>query len=345
LRVLTRQELTAALAARQGLDTRWRTTPAEAIRRLTPLQGQEAPAPFIGLAARLEGFEREHLEAAFDAREVVKTTIMRTTLHVAAAADYPAYAQLSRQPRMRTWRKTYPHLDEREVTSELTRWFEESPRTNAEVREKVGGYEGVTHDPWTPVIFARSLLPLVQLPPAGHWRDKGRDARFIVDPRPLPDPAEAAALVLERYLDAFGPASKRDVAMWSGVAQRDFDFTRVPTVSYRDEKGVELLDLPGREIPPATTTLPPRFLGAFDQILLAHADRDRIIPPELQPLQLPVAGTQTVTVDGRVAASWTIEDGRIVITPHTDLPRTAVREEALRLARLVEARPEVEFSP
>jgi Winged helix DNA-binding domain len=334
LRVLTRQELTAALAARQGLNERWRTTPAEAIRRLTPLQGQEAPAPYVGLAARVEGFERQDLEAAFDAREVVKTTIMRLTLHVAAAAEYPAYAQLCRQPRLRTWRKTYPHLDEAAVIRELRAWFDEAPRTNAEVRETVGAYEGVAHDPWTPVIFARSLLPLVQLPPAGHWRDKGRDARFVVDPRPLPDPADAAALVLERYLDAFGPASKRDVAMWSGAAQRDFDFTRVPTVSYRDEKGVELLDLPGREIP-RPTSLPPRFLGAFDQVLLAHADRDRIIPPEIQPLQLPVAGAQTVTVDGRVAASWTIEDGRIAITPHADFPREAVREEALRTARFV----------
>jgi hypothetical protein len=343
LRVLTRQELTAALAARQGLKEPWRVTPAEAIRRLTPLQGQEARAPFIGLAARVDGFKREHLEAAFDAREVVKSTIMRMTLHVAAAAEYPAYAQLSRQPRMRTWRKTYPHLDEHAVIEALRAWFDEAPRTNAEIRERVGAYEGVTHDPWTPIIFARSLLPLVQLPPAGHWRDKGRDARFVVDPRPLPDPADAAALVLERYLDAFGPASKRDVAAWSGAAQRDFDFTRVPTVAYRDEKDVELLDLPGREIP-RPTTLAPRFLGAFDQVLLAHADRDRIIPPEIQPLQLPVAGTQTVTVDGRVAASWTIDHGRIVITPHADLPRAAVREEALRVARFVEARPEVAFA-
>lgn len=345
MRVLTRQELTAALAARQGLhQDRWRTTPAEAIRRLTPLQGQEARAPYIGLAARLEHFAREDLEAAIDAREVVKTTIMRMTLHVAAASDYPAYAQLSRQPRLRTWRKTYPHLDEHEVSEELRAWFDQAPRTNAEIRERVGAYDGVAQVPWAPIILVRSLLPLVQLPPAGHWRDTGRDARFVVDPRPLPDPADAAALVLTRYLDAFGPASRRDVAAWSGAAQRDFDFTRVPTVSYRDEKDVELLDLPNREIP-EPTRLPPRFLGAFDQVLLAHADRDRIIPPELQPLQLPVAGAQTVTVDGRVAASWTLEDNRIVITPHADLPHKEVREEGLRLARLLDARPEVAFRP
>ena len=82
----------------------------------------------------------------------------------------------------------------------------------------------------------------------------------------------------------------------------------------------------------------------WDQPLLAYADRDRIIPPEIQPLQLTLSGDPTVTVDGRVAASWQVEDGRIVITPHADLPRAAVREEALRDARFLEARPEVSFS-
>ena len=87
MRVLTRAELTAALAARQLLLERARIPPAEAIRRLTPLQGQHPPAPFIALAARLDGFTRADLERAIDARSVVKTTIMRLTLHLAAATD------------------------------------------------------------------------------------------------------------------------------------------------------------------------------------------------------------------------------------------------------------------
>jgi hypothetical protein len=94
VRTLSRAELTAALAARQGLIERRRRSPAEAIRRLTPLQGQHPPAPYIALAARLDGFARPDLEAALAARRVVKTTLMRMTLHLAAADEYPAYAQL-----------------------------------------------------------------------------------------------------------------------------------------------------------------------------------------------------------------------------------------------------------
>ena len=343
MRTLTRPELTTALAARQMLLKRQRLPPAEAIRRLTPLQGQHSPAPYVALAARLDGFTRDDLEAAFAARTVVKTTIMRLTLHVAADADYPAYAQLTRQGQMRKWRKTYPHLDEARVTAELTKWFEE-PRSNSEIRERVRRYDGVTDEPWTSVIFARMLLPLVQLPPAGSWNDKRRSL-FVVDPRPRPDPADAAALVLARYLAAFGPASRRDAAAWAGVPQLDFAaaWERVPTVSYRDEHGTELLDLPDQPLPPASMPLPVRLLAHWDQPLLAYADRDRIIPPAVRPLKLTLSGDPTVTVDGRVAASWRVErDGdavQLIVTPHVEIRRAAsaeIRAEAKRTARFCE---------
>ena len=340
MRTLTRKELTAALAARQMLLERQSLTPAEAIRRLTPLQGQDPPAPYVALAARLDGFARADLQSAIERHSVVKTTIMRLTLHLVAGAEYPAYAQLARQARMRAWRKTYAHLDEAAVSAELRDWFAE-PHPNDEIRERVGRYEGVIHDAWTAVIFARTLLPLIQLPPAGFWRDRRRPS-FIVDPRSPPEPVEAAALVLSRYLAAFGPASHRDVAAWAGVAQRDFAaaWERLPTVSYRDEHGSELLDLPDQPLPPASTRLPVRLLARWDQPLLAYADRERIIPLDLQPLKLTLSGDATVTVDGRVAASWRLQrQGKTVevtIEPHAAIRRSAhaqIRAEAKRAAR------------
>jgi Winged helix DNA-binding domain len=343
VRTLTRPELTAGVAARQLLLRREPLAPAEAIRRLTPLQGQDSPAPYIALAARLDGFAREELETALTAREVLKTTIMRNTLHLVHADEYPAYAQLARQTRMRAWRKTYPHLDEEAVVAELGAWLRE-PRSNGEIRERVKRYEGVPDDEWSPIGFARMLLPLVQLPPAGHWRNRRRPS-FVLDPRPLPDPALAAALVLRRYLAAFGPASRRDAAAWAGVAQRDFAgaWEQVQTVSYRDEVGTELFDLPEQPLPPASTRLPVRFLSRWDQVLLAYADRERIIPAELGPLRLTLSGDQTVTVDGRVAASWQLQRStrsvKVVIEQHRPIPRSAraeVRAEAERIARFAE---------
>jgi hypothetical protein len=351
---LTRRELTAALAARQLLLERATLSPADAIRRLTPLQGQHPPAPYIALAARLEGFTRTALEADLEARAVVKTTIMRLTLHLAHAADYPAYAQLSRQTWLRKWHDTYPHIDEEKVVAELGAWLTE-PRTNAEIRERVKRYDGVADDPFAPIWFARILLPVVQLPPAGFYDDTRRNTAFVIDPRPRPTMVDAAELALRRYLVAFGPAQKRDVAAWAGAPQTSFAaaWDRLETVEYRDEEGRRLYDLPGLPLPPADTPLPPRLLGHWDQALLAYQDRERIIPPELKPLKLTLSGSPTVTVDGRVAASWdltrTNDTVTVTIEPHVEIAataRAAIRDEATRTARICEpgaARYEVAF--
>jgi len=342
VRTLSRRELTVALAARQMLLSRSRASPAEAIRRLTPLQGQHAPAPYLALAARVEGFAREQLETALADGSVVKSTLMRLTLHLAAAADYPAYHELARQARMRTWRNRYAHLDEGEVAASLAAWLRE-PRTNDDIRERVGRY-GVPSEGWEPVIFARTLLPLVQLPPAGFWNDRRRP-RFVVHPGPYPDPAAAATVVLRRYLAAFGPATRRDMAAWAGVAQRDFTeaLAQVRTVSYRGERDAELLDLPDQPLPPASTRLPVRLLANWDQPLLAYAQRERILPAELAHLQLTQNGKPTVTVDGRVAATWSLERdvarARVSVTPLVEISRAArreIREEAKRVALVCE---------
>ena len=234
-----------------------------------------------------------------------------------------------------------PGLDEERVAAELGKWLRE-PRTNSEIRERVRGYEGVSDEQWAPIVFARTLLPLVQLPPGGSWGDRGR-ASFVIDPRPLPDPVDAAAAgagALSRR-----PSARRAAATWppgpawpSATSPRRWRACRV--VTYRDERGTELLDLPGRPLPPESTPLPVRLLGRWDQPLLAYEDRERIIPAEVKPLRLTLSGDQTVTVDGRVAASWQLERQggavRVAVTPHVELRRAAraeIRAEAERTAR------------
>jgi hypothetical protein len=339
VRELSRRQLTVATADRQLLIERARLTPARAVRLLTPLQAQHPPAPYVALAARLEGFERARLEAAVGARTVMKTTIMRLTLHLVSGGDYPAYAQLCRHSRLRQMRSKYPEVDLERVTWDLSAWLRE-PRSNVEIRDRVRSHGGVPDEPWAPVLLARVLVPLVQLPPGGHWSDRGR-ASFVLDPRPLPDPDDAAALVLRRYLGAFGPASRRDATAWAGVAQRDLAgaWERVRTVSYADEHGTELLDLLRRALPPESTRLPVRFLARWDQPLLAYARRERVMPPEVQALKLTLSGDPTVTVEGRVAASWRVEragdTARLEVTPHLELSRdqrAEIRAEGERTA-------------
>ena len=309
----------------------------------------------MSLTARVEGFDPAKLETAISRGQVVKSTVMRATLHLCAASDYAAYAQVARQARLRTWRARYSHLDEKQVVTELGEWFGQ-PRSNDEIRERVRRFDGVSDEPWAPIGFARLLLPLVQLPPAGHRKDPRRPL-FAVHPAPLPPLLGATETVLRRYLAAFGPGSLADAAAWAGVAQRDLAqaWDSVAVVRYRDEAGRELGDLPRRSIPPAGTVPPVRFLARWDQALLAFADRDRILPPELVPLNLGLAGAQTVTVDGRIAASWTARADRgralVRVQPHFDLARSAVddiigegRRTGLALIPGAES-VEVSFSP
>jgi hypothetical protein len=341
--LLDRRQLTAALAARQGLLARFSLDPVEAIRRLTPLQAQHPPAPYVALAARVEGFTRDALEQAIDARQVVKTTLMRNTLHLVAADEYPAYAELARQARLRSWRRKYEHLDEERVVGELREWLRE-PRTNHDIRDRVGAIDGVPQTAFGPIDFARTVLPLVQLAPAGHWSD-ARRPRYAVDPRRPPSVAAAAMQIVRRYLAAFGPAARADAAAWAGVAQRDLTagFEGRDLVRFQDEAGRELYDLRDAPRPPGGTHLPVRLLARWDQALLAHADRERIIPSAILPHALTLSGDQTVTVDGRVAATWRIERERSLamlnVAPLADFPpatRAELREEAERTVRLAE---------
>ena len=166
-----------------------------------------------------------------------------------------------------------------------------------------------TDHEWHAVMFARTLLPLVQVPPAGFWRERRRPS-FVVDPRPLPDPDDAATLVLGRYLGAFGPASKRDVAAWAGVraARLRPAWERLETVAYRDEQGTELLDLPDQPLPPAIDQAAGSLPGALGPgRCWPTPTATASSRPSWARWRLTLSGDQTVTVDGRVAASWKLE--------------------------------------
>ena len=311
MRTLTRPELTAALAARQMLLERRHLRPAEAIRRLTPLQGQDSPAPYVALAARLDGFEPPQLERALRSRRVVKTTIMRMTLHLVAATDYPAYAQLARQASMRNWRKSHPELDEAEVTAELpilagraadqrSRFATACSRLRRRGRQRVGVGDVRPHAPAARPATAGRVL--ARAGPAGLRRRPAPAARARrgghARARPLPGGLRAGE---------HGATPPPGRALHSATSPTRGSGSA--TVSYRGEDGAELLDLPRRPLPPESTPLPVRLLSRWEQPLLAYADRERIIPASIQPLKLTLSGDQTVTVDGRVAASWQLRRG------------------------------------
>ena len=175
-------------------------------------------------------------------------------------------------------------------------------------------------------------------PATGRWRQPASTTYVAVE-REEHDPLRARIELVRRYLAAFGPATRADASTWSGLRSRDLGGALdalEPLRRFRDPEGRELLDLPRAPLPPAETRVPVRFLPKWDSVLLAHADRRRVVTDEHRRTIVGVNGdvAQTFLVDGLVAGTWTLERGRVLVHPFAPLPRAARREledEARRL--------------
>jgi len=164
------------------------------------------------------------------------------------------------------------------------------------------------------------------------WDAGGPVGRYVAIEEPAPhDPTEARAEILRAYLGAFGPASRKDIVAWSMMhVPRSPAPSSVssPLLRFRNEHGGELLDFPGAPLPVAETPAPVRFLPKWDNVLLAWADRARVLPEQYRKTVIRMNGdvAQTFLVDGFVAGTWRVENGRLVPEPFSPLPRSVRRE-------------------
>ena len=337
-RVLTLRELNRTTLLRQLLLRRERLSVVRAVERLAALQAQWQPSPYVALWSRLEGFERSSLERALEQGGVVKALLMRATMHLVSARDYPFFDAAVREARtiarVRGREPPAPELVERAVA--LTR---ERPRTRPELMTALG-LDSRTTDPdeLRTYSWVVALGRLEQTSEAAFWGFRG-SPRLRPSEHELPPRPEAAAHLISRYLAAFGPATRADASAWSGVPVRDltpaFDSLRLRT--FRDESGRELFDLPRAPLAEASTPAPPRLLPRWEELLLAHKDRTRVLPEQYRKTVIALKGdvNQAFLVDGFVAGAWRQEGERIVLDPFAPLPRGARRElddEARRLA-------------
>jgi DNA glycosylase AlkZ-like len=170
-------------------------------------------------------------------------------------------------------------------------------------------------------------------------RPPQRRLHLYPEPEPL-DVLAARTELVRRYLGAFGPSTRADIAEWSGLRVSDLAGALEalePLRRFRDENGRELLDLPRAPLPPAHTPAPVRFLPKWDNTLLAHADRRRVLPEELRKAVIAKNGdiTQTFLVDGSVAGSWSYDKrGKVTLEPFAPLPGAARRDVEAEASRL-----------
>jgi hypothetical protein len=350
--VLTLARLNRATLARQLLLEPATLDPVRAIEQVGGFQAQEPASPYIGLWTRLAEFAPAELDRAFRERRVIKATLMRSTLHAATRDDYvgmlPAILPMLRVL-WRTSRLPYPGAEGIEALAAAALDYASEPRTNIQMRDYVGRLAGdfPADDAWW---WVRRHAPFVHVPSAVPW-SFGRRPSLAGAPSWLAGGAfvdEDASLrhVVRRHLGAFGPARLADVSAWSGlpVARLRPAIEAIEAADglrrFSDEAGRELVDLPDAPIPEAGIPAPPRLLPMWDSVLLAHADRTRILADEHRRLVIARNGDvlPSFLVDGRVAGLWWTEpDGpttRVVLEPFGRLPRPFARELERAGARL-----------
>jgi hypothetical protein len=343
--LLTTRALNRALLERQMLLSRARLGVAEALERLVGLQAQVPQAPYVGLWTRLEGFDPHELSRLLEEREVVRGTLMRATVHLVSARDFRGLRAVLQSVLERHWdsgpfARRIEGVDMAALLAAGRELVEAEPRGTTDLVRELGP-RWPDSDAESLAYAIRFLLPLVQVPPRGLWPVRPGAGRAKVttvehwtgEPLPADPPVQETVL---RYLAAFGPATVQDIAAWSGLTgvRAIVDGMRSRLRTLEDDRGRELLDVPDGPLPDPDTPAPPRFLPEFDNAILSHKDRTRIVPEELRTIVRDRLTTPMFLVDGFVRGTWRIADGRLAVEPFTPLSRAeskAVDAEGERL--------------
>jgi hypothetical protein len=349
--VLGRRARNRALLERQLLLRRVRRPAAEVVEHLVGMQAQEPRDPYVGLWTRLAGFDPGELGGLVSGRQVVRSPLMRTTIHLVSARDCLTLAPLLRPVLERNYWTGSPFgrkvkgVDLDAVLAAGRALLDEQPRTNAQLRafmaERWPDYDA------TSLAYAvHHLVPVVQVPPRGVWGQKGLPT-WATTERWLGRQVEAAPSidqVVLRYLAAFGPAGTMDVQAWSGLTRlREVtDRLRPQLRTFRNEAGRELFDLPDAPRPDPDTPAPVRFLPQYDNVALSHADRSHISAGVAGRWPTDDLHWSALLVDGFVAGVWRLARDRKAATltvrlfgPRTGQAQTEVAEEGERLLALL----------
>ena len=324
-RVLTLRELNRATITRQLLLQRKRLSPAAVLEHLVGMQAQSPQAPYIGIWTRTTSFKRATLERELVRGSVVRATVMRQTLHLVTPRDY-ALVRAAMSGTNFPWESAAS----KQLAPSLRALASNGPVTTDEAIAHLERAHGLTG------LAARRGWQYGRLAAhVGHHHEtalwSSRNGRFVAFDEPDAfDPTEARAEMIRRYLAAFGPATRRDIAAWSKlhVPAIERSLAVVQLRRFRDEDGQELLDVPRAALPHEGVPAPVRFLPKWDNLLLSFADRTRVLPAEYRKTVIKMNGdvAQTFLVDGFVAGTWRLELGRVVTEPFEPL-RPAVRRE------------------
>ena len=349
-RLLTRRALNRALLERQLLLGRKPLRATQVVERLGGLQAQSTPSPYLSLWTRLEGFERDELTKALAGRRLVKALLQRGTLHVVAPRTYWAIMTVRRTLAASLWPPSYearlPSARIAELAELLQAELDGNELTYKQVRALLEPHapDGV------PATFlwrrVQSYSYVIHVPPSGIWGYGGHGVYTAAAGKVRGEPSapkDAFDEIVRTYLAAYGPATKQDIGQWAGVPRMQpitESLERLSLRTFASEDGKVLYDLPRAPLPDPETPAPTRLVPRFDNLVLSHADRSRVLG-DVAPSRIVTNNGlvhATILVDGFVAGTWQLEHGRVRLEPFGKLDAAAKRtlkDEAERLESFV----------
>ncbi|MCY3832992.1 MAG: winged helix DNA-binding domain-containing protein [Chloroflexi bacterium] len=311
---LTLGQLNRTLLARQFLLERQSLDCVTAIEALVAMQSQIPNPPYIGLWTRLRGFDKSYLSAALETRAVARAPWLRSTLHLVSAADHQQFQAIIQPALARGLRSFFgaraKGLDIARLVEIARPYLEAEQPSIGALRDKLQEHEPDA-DKQAMAYAVRSYLPLIQVPPSGTW-GVGTRATYTTAESWLgaASPSDLSSL-FRRYLRAFGPADVMDFQTWTGMTglKSRLKPQLESLVCYDTADGRRLYDLPDQPIIDEDAAAPIRFLPEYDNILIAHKDRGRILPEAHRKKVFVSAGRVlgTVVIDGFVRAIWKVE--------------------------------------
>ncbi|GHH52065.1 winged helix DNA-binding domain-containing protein [Lentzea cavernae] len=320
---LSHRTLNRTLLARQMLMQRTDMPIVDAVEHLGGLQAQAPIPPYLALWTRLAPYEVDALSELILDRTLVRMTLWRGTLHLISANDV-FLMRTALQPELDKWARTSMppavrvEIDLGELARITREYVDSEPRTVAEI-----GAHLEQHFPEARArelsSQAQMLVPMVQVPPRGIWGVGGVPQNIAMATwlgRDLPDEAAVPELI-SRYLRAFGPATLADVQAWSKLTGLKAHTAGLDLVEYRNEDGKVLLDVQDGVIVPEDVAAPARLLPAFDNVLLGHADRRRIMSEDARSRWGAVRNgvfPPTFLVDGFVHGTWNVVETKDTAT-------------------------------
>jgi hypothetical protein len=332
--------------ARHGLGARPDESVEAAVARTTAVQAQDAPASRLGVRARAPVDDAAVRRAIEDDRTIVRTWLMRGTIHLVPAADLRWLVRLFGPAVIRKFRTRWRQLglgDELldRYAALLADVLKAGPMTRREIKA-AAAEQGVRLESPDPQAHTHAVVYASSIGLVCRGPDRGRDSTFTLLDEWLPDaPAgpegdDALAELARRYFAAYSPATAADFTTWAGLGSG-----RAIGLIRDELTPVEVDGRPGFRLGEVEPDRGVRLLPAFDNYLLGYRDRAAIVAPEWQP-RVYHGGLirPTVLVDGRVTGSWRLDRtrGEVALEPFEPWPaavRRAVEAEVADVARFL----------